>query len=45
MSLSDIRSVVHSLLVALSVVQAALLAIEKLLGPSVELRIRTKAKA
>lgn len=42
MDLKAVRDLVHSLIVALSVAQAALLAIEKLLGPSFELRLSTR---
>lgn len=44
MNLQDVRALVHSMIVALSVVQAALLAIEKLLGPATQIRLRVEKR-
>lgn len=45
MSLSDVRAIVRSLITALSVVQAALLAIEKLLGGPLEISVLRRPAA
>lgn len=42
MTLKDVRTLIHQLIIGLSVLQAALLAIDKILGGGAEIRLNVR---